>query len=127
MNFPDRLTTPFSINTGNILALDDSFTKESAISVKNLHPSSDTIAEIVQTVDRKVKDCLPVQHLAFLPMRQTKSFLLQAIFVHFGLKNHLRYILQAVRKQQLTIDLVSPYQQHQMVVFEMALDIHSPQ
>ena len=35
-----------------------------------------------QGVDKKVKDCLPVQHLAFLPMRQTKSFLLQAIFAH---------------------------------------------
>jgi len=75
------------------IALDDSFTKESAISVKNMHISSDTISEVVQTVDRKVKDCLPVQHLAFLPMRQTKSFLLQAIFVHFGLKNHLSFAI----------------------------------
>ena len=47
-------------------------------------------------MEKKVheKDCLPVEHLAFLPMKRTKSFLLQSIFIHFGLKNHLRLVLR---------------------------------
>jgi len=79
-----------------LTALDDSFTYETSLTVgKNSFPD---LNEKYQNENgqksenfRKIKDCLPVHHLAFLPMKRTKSFLLQAIFVHFGLKNHLRF------------------------------------
>ena len=55
---------------------------------------SETRPESVENRVRYVKHlppkCLPVNHLAFLPMIQAKSHLLQAVFIHYGLKHELR-------------------------------------
>ena len=83
-------------------ALDESFTTDTALTAKSYHADLENLQKslsLSENVEKKVpreKDCLPVNHLAFLPMKRTKSFLLQSIFIHFGLKNHLRYIFEKV-------------------------------
>ena len=78
------------------IALDESFTTGSALTAKSYHADLENLQaslSMPEQAEKKVpreKDCLPVEHLAFLPMKRTKSFLLQSIFIHFGLKNHLR-------------------------------------
>jgi hypothetical protein len=79
------------------IALDESFTTGSALTAKSYHADLENLQaslSMPEQAEKKVpreKDCLPVEHLAFLPMKRTKSFLLQSIFIHFGLKNHLSF------------------------------------
>ena len=80
------------------IALDESFTTGSTLTAKSYHADLENLSQslAVPAIEygpkksNREKDCLPVEHLAFLPMKRTKSFLLQSIFIHFGLKNHLR-------------------------------------
>lgn len=82
----------FYISSKHILAVDEQLESSRAIAVSNTHAldlSGDRLS-----IDRKniPPKCLPVNHIAFLPMLESNSPFIKSLFIHYGLKHHLRFV-----------------------------------
>lgn len=75
------------------IAVDEQLESSRAIAVSNTHAldlSGDRLS-----IDRKniPPKCLPVNHIAFLPMLESNSPFIKSLFIHYGLKHHLSFAL----------------------------------